>query len=85
MDTEALLRLATHLEGRGLRVTVNEAERRLHVTNPLNDMLTEEIVATGDRYVTSFGYEIGEHGHERACAERLAQLLAVGPATDTAP
>ncbi|MEU0389991.1 hypothetical protein [Streptomyces chartreusis] len=33
------------------------------------------------RYVTSFDYEIGERGRETECAERIAQLLALGPAS----
>ncbi|MFD0436987.1 hypothetical protein [Streptomyces chartreusis] len=78
MDTNDLQRLAEHLEERGLRVTVNAAEKRLTATNPLNSRLTEEIVATDDSYVTSFDYEIGERGSEGECAERVARVLAIG-------
>ncbi|MEV8321428.1 hypothetical protein AB0Q95_45540 [Streptomyces sp. NPDC059900] len=85
MDTEDTLRLAAHLTAHGPTVTVNGAESRLRVTSSLNDMLSEKTVATGDRYGTSFDYEIGGRGHERACAERFAQLLAVGTATRAAP
>lgn len=77
MDANDLQKLADHLQKHGLQVAVNAPELRLHVSNPLHGMLTEEIVATGDRYVTGFGYEIGEHRHEDSCAERIAHILAV--------
>ncbi|MBC2903127.1 hypothetical protein [Streptomyces cupreus] len=80
MDTNDLQNLAGHLEERGLQVVVNEAEMRMHVTNPLNSRLTEEIVAVADQYVTGFDYEIGVQGAEQECADRIARLLAVGPA-----
>ncbi|MFF5984996.1 hypothetical protein ACFY78_39815 [Streptomyces olindensis] len=79
MDTDDLRLLAGYLEKRGLQVVVNEPDMRLLATNPLNSRLSEEITATGDRYVTSFDYEIGEHGRETECAERIAQMLALGP------
>ncbi|MEV7871526.1 hypothetical protein AB0P17_36750 [Streptomyces sp. NPDC088124] len=44
------------------------------MTNPLHG--TDEIIAHPDRYVTSYGYEVGEPGHEKECATRIAQLLA---------
>lgn len=81
MDTNDLQRLAGHLEEHGLQVTVNAAEMRLNVANPLNSRLSEDIVAVAKQWVTSFGYEIGEHGGEQACAERIARVLAVGPAS----
>ncbi|MEU6765670.1 hypothetical protein ABZ916_24520 [Streptomyces sp. NPDC046853] len=85
MDTEDLLRLADHPRVRGLTVTDSEAESRLHVTKPLNDIFTEEIDATGDCYVTSFECEVGERGSEQICAGRLAQQLSVGIATGAVP
>ncbi|GHF13639.1 hypothetical protein GCM10014715_81530 [Streptomyces spiralis] len=83
MDTKDLQNLAGHLEAHGLQVAVNSAEMRLTVTSPLNSRLTEDIVADGDQWVTSFAYAIGEHGHEQQCAERIARVLAVG--TDSVP
>jgi hypothetical protein len=80
VDTNDLQNLAGHLEDRGLQVTVHEAEMRLHVTNPLNSHLSEEIVAADGRYVTSFDYEIGESRREQECAERIAHILAIGTA-----
>ncbi|MFH9265984.1 hypothetical protein ACH4KN_17260 [Streptomyces sp. NPDC017546] len=82
MKATDLQRLAGHLRDHGLRVVALEPELRLHATNPLHSLLTEEIVAEEGRYVTSFFHEIGERGHEKACADRIARLLAVSkPAT----
>ncbi|MFI8438645.1 hypothetical protein ACIGJO_33920 [Streptomyces sp. NPDC079020] len=77
MDATNLQKLAGHLRELGLRVATLEPEPRLHATNPLHGILAEEIVAVGTTYVTGFGYEIGEHGHEGQCATRIAHLLAV--------
>ncbi|MFJ5157007.1 hypothetical protein ACIQCF_36840 [Streptomyces sp. NPDC088353] len=77
MDTNDLQNLARHLKEHGLQVCIDAAGMRLTVTNPLNSRLSETIVAAGDRWVTSFDYEIGEHGGEAACAERIARVLAV--------
>ncbi|GAA2440443.1 hypothetical protein GCM10010433_46750 [Streptomyces pulveraceus] len=76
MDITDLNSLAGHLREYGLQVVALEPEMRLHATNPLHDLLTEEIVAADGHYVTSFAYEIGEQGHEKECAQRIAQLLA---------
>jgi hypothetical protein len=81
VDTNDLQSLADHVKKRGLQVLVNEPEMRLLATNPLNSRLSEEITAAGDRYVTSFDYEIGERGREPECAERIARILALGPAS----
>ncbi|WP_309029339.1 hypothetical protein [Streptomyces alfalfae] len=80
MDTD-LQRLAAHLEKHGLRVAACDPELRLHVSNPLNSRLGEEIALAGGRYVTGFDYEIGDQGDEEACAERVARILAVGDTT----
>ncbi|MGW5123332.1 hypothetical protein ACWEQ7_04555 [Streptomyces sp. NPDC004069] len=77
MDTNDLQNLARHLEEHGLQVTTDAPGMRLTVTNPLNSRLTETIAATDDRWATSFDYEIGEHGREEACAERIARVLAL--------
>ncbi|MFB8777202.1 hypothetical protein [Streptomyces broussonetiae] len=79
MDTNDLQQLVGYLENHGLQVTVNEAEMRMRVTNPLNHRLTEEILALSDRYVTGFDYEIGVRGAEEECADHIARILAVGP------
>ncbi|MBV7245140.1 hypothetical protein [Streptomyces sp. MW-W600-10] len=82
MNATDLQRLAGHLRNHGLRVVALEPELRLHVTSPLNGLLTQEIVAEGGRYVTGLFHEIGERGREKECAERIARLIAVsGPTT----
>lgn len=78
MDIDDLHRLGKHLETRGLRVAACDPELRLYVSNPLNSQLSEEILLSDGRYITSFDYEVGESGAERACAERIARILAVG-------
>ncbi|MFF4501629.1 hypothetical protein [Streptomyces sp. NPDC001401] len=85
MDRNDLQRLAGDLEEYGLRVTVDGSALRLKVTNPLNSRLTEEILTKGEQYVTGFDYAIGEYGHEQACAERIARMLAVGTSAMAAP
>ncbi|MGW2708091.1 hypothetical protein ACWC4J_03710 [Streptomyces sp. NPDC001356] len=68
--------LAEQLAARGLSVT-NQDEHAVSVTNPLNPGLGETVTAAGGRYLTDYGYEIGEHGDEPATADRLAFLLGV--------
>ncbi|WP_318202981.1 hypothetical protein [Streptomyces sp. SCL15-4] len=47
------------------------------MANPLHPGLGETVTAYGGRYVTDYGYEIGEHGDELATAERVAYLLGL--------
>lgn len=82
MDNDDLRHLCARLEARGLTAAVNEPERQLNVSNPLNSRLSEQISAVDAHYVTSFGYEIGERGREEDCAERIARILAVGLTTE---
>ncbi|MET9967845.1 hypothetical protein ABZZ80_18425 [Streptomyces sp. NPDC006356] len=77
MDINDLQRLASYLEERGLRATLDSTAMRLDVTNPLNSRLSEEILVRDERYVTGFDYEIGEVRGEVACADRIARILAV--------
>ncbi|MGW7096938.1 hypothetical protein [Streptomyces sp. NPDC054874] len=77
MNATDLLRLVGHLRNHALRVVALEPELRLHAAHSRRGLLTEEIVAEGGRYVTSFFYEIGERGREKACADRIVRLLAV--------
>ncbi|MGA4841782.1 hypothetical protein [Streptomyces sp. G45] len=77
MDTNDLKQLTSHLENLGLLIDVGEPAMRVAVTNPLNSRLSEEILVVGDRYVTSFDYEVGVRGAERECADRISRILAV--------
>ncbi|MGW0772013.1 hypothetical protein [Streptomyces sp. NPDC002676] len=47
------------------------------MTNPLHPGLGETVTAQGGRYLTDYGYEIGEHGDEPATADRVAFLLGL--------
>ncbi|GGT99244.1 hypothetical protein [Streptomyces violascens] len=70
--------LAGRLRKRGLHVDVGPTDAEsLRAANPLDGMLTEQIAANGNRYVTSVGFEIGEPGLEASCAERIAHPLAI--------
>ncbi|MFD5838240.1 hypothetical protein ACFWHV_32525 [Streptomyces collinus] len=55
------------------------------MTNPLHPGLGEIVTAQGGRYLTDYGYEIGEHGDERATADRVAYLLGLPRSSRTAP
>ncbi|MEU6510990.1 hypothetical protein [Streptomyces sp. NPDC046942] len=68
--------LAEQLEARGLSVT-NEDQEAVSATNPLHPGLGELVTAQGSRYLTAYGYEIGEHGDEPATADRVAFLLGL--------
>ncbi|MGW5928099.1 hypothetical protein ACWF2L_17885 [Streptomyces anulatus] len=86
MDATDLNTLAGHLRKHGLQVDTFHRELRLRATNPVHELLTEEITAAGGRYVTSFDYEIGEQGHESECARRIAYLLTgTSPVSVSAP
>ncbi|MFK0184555.1 hypothetical protein ACIQV1_10120 [Streptomyces rubiginosohelvolus] len=77
MNTTDLQRLAGHLRNHGLRVVALEPELRLHVTHQTPGFLTQEIVAEGERYVTSFHDDVGRRGREKECADRIAHRFAV--------
>lgn len=49
----------------------------MSVTNSLHPGLGETVTAHGGRYLTDYGYEIGEHGDEHGTADRLAFLLGL--------
>jgi hypothetical protein len=68
--------LAEQLAARGLSVT-NRDLHAVTVANPLHPGLGEIVTAQGDRYLTDYGYEIGEHGDEPATADRVAFLLGL--------
>ena len=68
--------LADQLTARGLSVT-NREQYVVSVANPLHPGLGETVTAHGGRYLTDYGYEIGEHGDEHGTADRLAFLLGL--------
>ncbi|MFF4121804.1 hypothetical protein ACFY0P_51745 [Streptomyces sp. NPDC001714] len=68
--------LAEQLAARGLSVTKRDL-RAVTVANPLHSGLGEIVTAQGGRYLTGYGYEIGEHGDEPATADRVAFLLGL--------
>jgi hypothetical protein len=74
VDTD-LQKLADGLQKRGLTVAPCDPENRLQVTNPVSSLMAEEIVLERGRYITGFGYEIGERGQEKTCIDRLAYML----------
>lgn len=73
--TGGLDQLATFLRDRGLR-TCQVAEG-LTVANPVASGLSEVVRCDAGRYLTGWGYELGQDGDEQSSARRLAYLLGV--------
>ncbi|RNG38029.1 hypothetical protein [Streptomyces botrytidirepellens] len=73
MDESSYRDLAERLAAYGLSIVAEGAH--LRVANPLSATLAEEISGHGGRYVTAWGYELGELGDEIGTAGRLAFLL----------
>ncbi|MGW5687773.1 hypothetical protein [Nonomuraea sp. NPDC003754] len=61
------------LEARGQSVT-NRDDGSLTIRNPLHPHVREAVGAINGRYLTDYGYELGEHGDEPATADRAAFL-----------
>lgn len=74
--SEGLTQLASLLRERGLS-TAESGSGPLAVTNPVSSSLREVVSYDADRYVTGWGYEVGQQGEEPAVADRLAFLLGV--------
>ncbi|GAA2671488.1 DUF6415 family natural product biosynthesis protein [Streptomyces lunalinharesii] len=71
---DSVVILADHLREHG--VTATEADKKtLTVGNPLNSAVSENVTAVSGRYVTTYGYEVGEVGDEKATASRVAFLV----------
>ncbi|GHF81840.1 hypothetical protein [Streptomyces thermodiastaticus] len=68
--------LADHCAARGLSVSERD-DGALIVNNPLHPRVGEVLTAQRGRYLTDYGYEIGEHGDEPATADRLVFLLGL--------
>lgn len=73
-DLVGVARFVDRLKAYGLSI-VAATGARLRVANPLSSSLFEDIVHRGGRYVTAWGYELGELGDETGTARRLAYLL----------
>ncbi|MGW8374248.1 hypothetical protein [Streptomyces sp. ODS28] len=76
MDANTPAILAEQLKARGLSV-INHDEAVVHITNPLNPGLVEAVSVRHGRYVTDWGYELGETGDEVGTALRIAFLLGI--------
>ncbi|MFJ8933559.1 hypothetical protein ACIRLA_44055 [Streptomyces sp. NPDC102364] len=76
MDANTAAILAEQLTAHGLSVT-NTDETTVSVSNPLNDGVVEAVGHRDGRYVTAWGYELGETGDEEGTAQRLAFLLGL--------
>ncbi|URN07638.1 hypothetical protein LUW74_32635 [Actinomadura madurae] len=69
-----LTQLASLLQERGLATAIHGRDRSLAVTTPISHALQEVIICDAGRYVTSWGYEVGQVGEEHPTADRLAFL-----------
>ncbi|MGW5097090.1 hypothetical protein ACWEQ1_19255 [Streptomyces nodosus] len=76
MDANIAAILAEQLTVHGLSVR-NTYETTISVSNPLNRGVIEAVDHRDGRYVTAWGYELGETGDEEGTAERLAYLLGL--------
>lgn len=76
--------LADQCAARGLAVS-ERADGALFVNNPLHPRAGEMLTEQCGRYLTDYGYEIGERGDEPATADRIAFLLGLpcGPRRTT--
>ncbi|MER7363260.1 SAM-dependent methyltransferase [Nonomuraea wenchangensis] len=74
MDANPTAILHDLLKARGLSVAEDGAT--VAVGNPLHPRINTVVAATNGRYLTDYGYELGEQGDERATADRVAFLLA---------
>ncbi|MEU8403861.1 hypothetical protein AB0C28_52550 [Nonomuraea sp. NPDC048892] len=75
MDANPTAILHDLLEARGLSVAEGDGGT-VAVGNPLHPRIKAVVTATNGRYLTDYGYELGEQGDERATADRVAFLLA---------
>ncbi|MGW2083442.1 hypothetical protein ACWCOW_42565 [Streptomyces sp. NPDC001939] len=76
MDANTAAILAEQLTAHGLSVT-NMDETIVSVSNSLNLGVVEAVDHRDGRYVTDWGYELGETGDEEGTAQRLAYLLGL--------
>ncbi|MFG1949278.1 hypothetical protein [Nonomuraea sp. NPDC048826] len=75
MDANPPAILHEILRTRGLSVTVRE-NGTVAVGNPLHPRIGAVVTTVDHRYLTDYGYELGEQGDELATADRLAFLLS---------
>lgn len=76
MDANTPAILAEQLKVRGLCV-IRRDRTVVSIMNPLNPDLVEAVDVRNGRYVTNWGYELGEAGDEVGTALRLAFLLGI--------
>ncbi|MBL1118829.1 hypothetical protein JK364_41680 [Streptomyces sp. 110] len=82
MDANAPAILAEQLKVRGLSA-ISHDEIVVNVINPLNPHLVEAVGIRDGRYVTNWGYELGEAGDEVGTALRRAFLLGIPTSAHT--
>ncbi|MFI1736564.1 DUF6415 family natural product biosynthesis protein [Streptomyces sioyaensis] len=81
-DSAAIL--AEHLRANGVAVVWTDATA-LSASHPLHSAACEDITAEADRYVTSYGYEVGQYGDEREAARRISHLVEARSGHESLP
>ncbi|QRX91169.1 DUF6415 family natural product biosynthesis protein [Streptomyces noursei] len=86
MDTrnDSAAILAEHLRANGVMVVWTDATA-LSASHPLNSAAREDVAADDGRYVTAYGYEVGQYGDERETAHRVAHLVGASPGHELLP
>ncbi|MFF0771003.1 hypothetical protein ACFYUK_19110 [Nonomuraea wenchangensis] len=84
MDANPTAILQELLRARGLSVTRGDGGAVV-VGNPLHGRINAVVITANGRYLTDYGYELGEQGDELATANRLAFLLSAPTVTATQP
>ncbi|MFF2807675.1 DUF6415 family natural product biosynthesis protein [Streptomyces sp. NPDC058000] len=86
MDTrnDSAAILAEHLRANGVAVAWTDAAA-LSALHPLNLAAREDVTADDGRYVTAYGYEVGQYGDERETAHRVAYLVGTVPGHEPLP
>ncbi|MYT30917.1 MULTISPECIES: DUF6415 family natural product biosynthesis protein [unclassified Streptomyces] len=86
MDTsnDSAAILAEHLEANGVAVVWADSAA-VSVSHPLNSAVHEDVTAVNGRYVTAYGYEVGQYGDEQETAHRVAYLVNAGSRGESLP
>ncbi|WP_052230114.1 DUF6415 family natural product biosynthesis protein [Streptomyces sp. CT34] len=86
MDTsnDSAAVLAGHLEANGVAVVWTDAAA-VSVSHPLNSTVHEDVTADSGRYVTVYGYEVGQYGDEQETAHRVAYLVGADSGRESLP
>ncbi|WP_399123440.1 DUF6415 family natural product biosynthesis protein [Streptomyces sp. N2A] len=81
---ESVAILAEHLRRNGLDVAWTEADAVSAAHSP-NPAVCGGVSGDNGRYLTAYGYEVGQYGGERESAHRVAFLVGTGSRVESLP